>query len=141
MNNNYDNSIWQIQFCMYPYLSRECKYNMTLDLENKLLVTRKTLRSKRIVYEKIYEIADNELKALHNLVDLEKIKSFEAKEFEELKDLELGYRDGWRLEYSYFTNGRPPRIDGILGAIYKDNPMEDIVKWIKDTFPDATSVM
>ena len=66
-----------------------------------------------------------------------KIREFEEMSDEELKRIDRGYRDGWRLKYSYFTKDEPARKDGSLRHVYAWNPLEQIVDWIQRNFPDA----
>lgn len=135
---DFDKYIWQIQFQprkIFP--SKEPSCHTTIDLLNRVLIVRKTDSITHIVSEQIYEISDADYEQLLPHTEIEKIQSFERKSAEELKWSDWGYRDGWWLDYSYFTHEVPPRIDGTLGRIYKENPLEEIVNWILRTFSET----
>lgn len=134
---DFDKYIWQIQFQPWNILpSIEPSSHLTIDLLNKVLIVRKTDANTYMVSEQIYEISDADYEQLLPHTEIEKIKSFEGKPADELKRSDRGYRDGWWLNYSYFTREVPPRIDGTLGRIYRDNPLEEIVNWILRIFPE-----
>lgn len=134
---DYEKYIWQIQFRPWYIVPEDYTYNTTIDYINRLLTIRKTIRNTHMVNEQIYEIDDEDYKELLTFSEIEKMQKFENVPEEELRKRDRGYRDGWRLKYSYFTHGVPPRTDGSLGQLYEGNPLEDIVEWIRKNFPDA----
>lgn len=130
--------IWQIQFCPWYTDSVEYTYNTTIDYIGRTVTVRKTIINTQMVKEQFYDLKDSDaFDELLSYSEIALLRDFEQLSEEDLKKRDRGYRDGWRLKYSYFTHDDPPRIDGSLGTIYEDSPFEKIVEWIRRNLPDA----
>lgn len=135
---DYEKYIWQIQFRPWYIIPGEFTYNTTIDYVGRMVTIRKTITNTHMVNEQIYDFENNEsFNELLSYSEIAKIHEFEDLNEEDLKKRDRGYRDGWRLKYSYFTHEDPPRTDGSLGSIYKDSPFEKIIDWIYRNLPDA----
>lgn len=129
---DYKKYIWQIQFIPRHILSKSTD-SITIDFVNRHVIVRKTDSDTIITKIQTYEINEKDFETIIPFIEINAIKSYGEKEADE-RGTVVGYRDGWRLEYSYFTQEVPPRGDGILGWIDKDNPIEKIVEWLKKTY-------
>ena len=135
---DYEKYIWQIQFRPWYIIPGEFTYNTTIDYVGRMVTIRKTITNTHMVNEQIYDFEDDDsFDELLFYSEIEKLHGFEELSEAEMKSRDRGYREGWRLKYSYFTHEDPPRVDGSLGAIYDDSPFEKIVEWIRKNLPDA----
>lgn len=133
---DYKKYIWQIQFePMTVIPSSKYIYHTTIDYINRIVIQSRTNTLSLKTKDKVRKISNRQYQELLDYSTIESIKAFNAKSEKELLTLDCGYRDGWYLPYSYFTKEDPSRIDGLLGTIYKGNPIEDIAKWISKEFP------
>ena len=134
---DYEKYIWQIQFVPSYIWHEKYAYNTTIDFVKRLLIVRKTLKNENTTSKKIYSIDNDEsYEKLLELSRISDIQEFESKTEDEQRAYYKGYRDGWLLYYSYFTNGKPPRTDGILSELYKGNPLEEIIDWVRKNYDD-----
>lgn len=135
---DFEKYIWQIQFRPWYIIPGEYTYNTTIDYIGRMVTIRKTITNTHMVNEQIFDFEDDKsFDELLSYSEIAKLHEFEKLSEEELKSRDRGYRDGWRLRYSYFTHEVPPRIDGSLGTIYDDSPFEKIVDWLRENLPDA----
>ena len=108
---DYDKYIWKIHFRPWFIIPGEYTYKTTVDFVERLLTIRKTITNTHMVNDQIYDLDDDSFSELLSFAEISKIREFENKTEEELKKLDRGYRDGWRLQYSYFTKDIPNKTD------------------------------
>lgn len=126
---NYQQYIWQFQFHPGHFLRKEIPYFVTIDYINRKLTINRIDPISSESKSQCFDISDDEFEGLLQYSEIEKIREFENKSEEELSVLEEGYRDGWYVEYSYYTQDVPPRTDGALHTLHKENPLEKLVNW------------
>ena len=133
---DFEKYIWQIQFrprFMFPENRSFCA---TVDYLNRRLIFSESNTDSHSTDEVIFSIDDDKRFAeLLSYSEISKIRQFEAIPGKELWKQAYAYRDGWRMEYYYFMRGVPPRVDGRLGPICKENPLEEILQWIRRNVP------
>ena len=120
-------------------------YNITIDLNSNTVTFRKTNEKSRETYETVYPIASGELMELSQIYTVKEFQRF-ASEMDSFgfsmnfKDEDYeGYRDGWYSQCSLFLqNGKC--IFMALGFIYRENPAERILAWIRKNFPDEYTI-
>ena len=128
---DYEKYIWQIQFHPVHSFPGKYSYNTTIDYLKRVLIIRRTNADTKRTKTKEIKLMDNSrFEELLRLSEISKIREFERKSDDELRNLDMGYRDGWKLHYCYFTHDDPPMTEGVLGTVYKGNPIEGIDKWI-----------
>ena len=135
---DFEKYIWRIEFRPWYIIPGELTYNTTIDYVARMVTIRTMTTNTHMVNEQTYNFEDDEsFDELLSYSEIKKLHEYEALSEETLKRLDRGYRDGWRLKYSYFTHEVSPRVDGSLGIIYENSPFEKIIKWIRKNLPDA----
>lgn len=135
---SYEKYIWQIQFQPWYIFPKEYTYNLTIEYLNRTIAIRRTPSNAQTVKEKIYEIDNDEsYEELLSYSEISQIRKYENTPEDELRQFDWGYRDGWRLKFLYFTKDDPPRTDGTLGTIYKGNPLEEILGWVRKNIAES----
>ena len=139
---DYTKYIWLIQLrrkSMFFLSLPPSAYVQTADVDyvNRRIILRETDKHEQVTKEQIFVIDDEESFAeLLTYSEITKIREFESLDETELALFDRGYRDGWYMEYSYFTKDDPPRTDGRVTGIYKNNPIEKIAGWICRNVPE-----
>lgn len=120
---DYEKYIWQIQFRPWYVIPEKCTHSAAIDYLNRCLIVRKTMTNTGMVNEKVYDIDSEIFHELLSYSEISKINAFENQTENDLNDHSRGYRDGWRVKYSYFTKGALPRTDGSFGIYDRENPL------------------
>ena len=129
---DFDKYIWQIQFHTYDVLSSTYISSKIIDYLNKIAIVKDVNILTGEVEEATYTIRKDRFKGLLELSEIKKIIEFEAKSPKELESLNNGYRDGCKLEYTYFVQKGSLIHSGDLHYVYDENPIEEILKWVDD---------
>ena len=109
--------------------------SLTIDIHNKELVIFQTDDSIKTTNQKTYPIYGMRLETLLEFLTLDAINEFErALEHDPYSLEEHGGRDLWSVTYTIgMKNCQLKR--GYLTLIYKDNPLEKALSWIKKYYP------
>lgn len=107
--------------------------SIDIGLDSREITIRK-LKKIHSINERIYEIDDNAFQKLLEFFTIDAIESFNAVPENDLMDKWDGYRDeGYHIDYRIFFNDHdPPYVDGTLTWIFKDNPMEKLLYWLRE---------
>ncbi len=135
---DYEKYIWKIQFQPAHIFTEKYSFITIIDYVNRALVIRRTNEDTKRTKTKEIKLSDKKCyEELLHLSEISKIKEFENKSADELRKLDSGYRDEWHLHYCYYTHGDPSEIEGELSTIYKGNPIEGIIEWIRHYAPNV----
>ena len=118
-------------------------YNITIDLNCNTVTFRRTDEKSKETYETIYPVASDEFAELLQVYTAKEFKRFASKMdsfgFSMTLKNDNGYRDGWHSQCSVFLqNGEC--ISMTLGFIYRENPAEKILTWIRNKFPNEHAI-
>ncbi len=114
-----------------PLFPGEKQYKATIHFEDKEIVSNVFDPKTKMARTKKYEIPDEDLIKMRQIVSYEAIVAYSNKPEDERNC--CGYRDGWRTNYKIsFPNDII--INGILGEYYKANPFEQLIHFAREQF-------
>ena len=137
MKIDFDKYPSMIQFEPYhwPYEYKD-KVTVSVEINNAQIVIRDYCYDTNKVNSKYYEITDENMSRLLSFFSIDQIEDFLLLDNDELMKYETGYREFYGIRYHIFLyNQSPPILNGELTCYYSNNPMEMVLKWIRDTIP------
>lgn len=126
----YPLSVVYVHNALFP---QEKDYKATIRFEDKEIVSNVFDPKTKVVRTKKYEIPDEDLVKMQQIVSYEAIVAYSKKPEDER--VCCGYRDGWHTNFKIsFPNDII--INGVLGECYKDNPFEQLIIFVREQFPN-----
>ena len=110
--------------------SSDIRRLIELDLVDEYLMVRLTNEQTGLGYEKHYDILIS-VNDLLQYMNRQNIELFETKQELKLKELNGIPRAGYHYSYTYYSVTDHRRKNGELREIYLENPIEQILLWIK----------
>ncbi len=122
----------RVEYTNWHIFPQNFKNKLILDFETGDIIAKKHITGTRQVNIQYYEILEEDIAVLLELVSLQKLN-----EYEQLSDTcktDMGYRDGWHTDYKIVIKN-DKAMTGILSNIYVESPLENVLNYLREHYP------
>ena len=122
----------RIEYSDWYIFPPEFKNKLIVDFEAGDIIARKHITGTGKVNIQYYEISQEDIAVLIELVSIQKLNEYE--QLTDSQKTDMGYRDGWHTDYKIVVkNGMA--MTGVLSYIYKESPLEKVLNYLREHYP------
>ena len=122
----------RIEYSDWHIFPPEIKNKLIIDFETGDIITKKHKTATSKVNIKNFEISENDIVALLELVSIQKLNEYEL--LADSKKTDMGYRDGWHTDYKIVIKNDMAKT-GFLSTVYNESPLEKVLKYLREHYP------